>query len=67
MMIFSLFALAVVGLGNGSAQAGAEAPSRPQSTVHYPITLDTSTSPAVRQPRPTVSYPIPWDRSGGDR
>ncbi|MFF9273362.1 hypothetical protein [Streptomyces rochei] len=61
-MIFSVVALAVVGLGNSNISTGDGSTPRPQTTVQYPIRFDDA--PAVRapQPRPTVSYPIRWER-----
>jgi hypothetical protein len=66
MTIFAVFALAVVGLGNGHASAdgeGGKTGPGPRPTVHYPIRFDTT--PMVKQrphPTPTVSYPIRWTR-----
>ncbi|MGW7433966.1 hypothetical protein ACWGIN_31050 [Streptomyces sp. NPDC054861] len=61
-MIFAVIALAVVTLGNGNVST-AQKPTtvRPQPTVSYPITFDT-TPVRAPEPQPTVSYPIPWER-----
>jgi hypothetical protein len=62
VMIFSVVALAVVGLGNGNVSAGGEGTPRPQSTVRYPIRFDNAPARPAPKPRPTVSYPIRWER-----
>ena len=61
-LIFSVVAIAVVGLGNGNVSAGGEGTPRPQSTVQYPIRFDNAPARPTPKPRPTVSYPIRWER-----
>ncbi len=71
MTIFALFALAVVGFGNGHASADGAGDKRgpgPRSTVHYPIKFDTTPTWKRRpQPTPTVSYPIKFPSQRGTR
>ncbi|MEV6056550.1 hypothetical protein [Streptomyces sp. NPDC052107] len=71
MTIFAVFALAVVGFGNGHAAAdGAGGKTAPgsRSTVHYPIRFDTTPTWQQRpQPTPTVSYPIRFPSPQGTR
>jgi hypothetical protein len=62
VMIFSVVALAVVGLGNGNVSAGGGGTPRPQPTVSYPIRFDNAPAKPAPKPRPTVSYPIRWER-----
>ncbi|MEU6571981.1 hypothetical protein [Streptomyces parvulus] len=62
MMIFSVVALAVVGLGNSNISAGDGKTPRPQTTVQYPIRFEGAPAKRAPQPRPTVSYPIRWQR-----
>ncbi|MGZ3103558.1 hypothetical protein [Streptomyces sp. H72] len=63
-MIFSVVALAVVGLGNSNISTGDGTTPRPQTTIQYPVRFDDA--PAARapqpRPRPMVSYPIRWQR-----
>ncbi|WP_258566155.1 hypothetical protein [Streptomyces parvulus] len=61
-MIFSVVALAVVGLGNSNISAGDGKTPRPQTTVQYPIRFDDAPAKWAPGPRPTVSYPIRWQR-----
>ncbi|MFG3155606.1 hypothetical protein ACGF7W_26595 [Streptomyces sp. NPDC048219] len=61
-MIFSVVALAVVGLSNGNVSAGGEGAAQPQPTVSYPIRFDNTPAAQAPEPRPTVSYPIRWER-----
>ncbi|WP_237331077.1 hypothetical protein [Streptomyces mexicanus] len=66
-MIFALFALAVVGLGNGNVSAGSGTSPRPQSTVRYPVRFDDVPVLRVQKPQPTVSYPIRFPAPEGHR
>lgn len=61
-MIFSVVALAVVGLGNSNISTGDGRTPRPQTTVQYPIRFEGAPTKRAPQPRPTVSYPIRWQR-----
>lgn len=68
MTIMAVVALAVMGLGDGTAPASSGRSPRPQSTVHYPIKFATTdTRKGMQRPRPTVSYPIRFPSQGGDR
>lgn len=66
MTILAIVALAVVGMGGGGTAAGSGSTPRPQSTVRYPIQLE-SVKTVKQRPQPTVSYPIPWERPGSGR
>ncbi len=61
-MIFSVVALAVIGLGNSNISTGDGKTPRPQTTVEYPIRFGDAPMARAPQPRPTVSYPIRWER-----
>ncbi|GGY11983.1 hypothetical protein GCM10010358_75470 [Streptomyces minutiscleroticus] len=65
MTIVAAAALAVVGFGNTSTQAGHATSPRPGTgpDVTYPIRFDQADdhAPKVSVPRPTVSYPITFD------
>jgi len=65
VMIFSVVALAMVGLGNGNVSAGGVGTQGPRGrspTVQYSIRFDNAPAVLVPKPRPTVSYPIRWQR-----
>lgn len=61
-MIFSVVALAVIGLGNTNISTDDGKAPRPQSTVEYPIRFEDAPVARAPQPRPTVSYSIRWER-----
>jgi ribosomal protein S5 len=67
MTILAVVALTAVGMGNGNITTGRGNSPRPQSTVHYPITFNSTNTVKVQRPQPTVSYPIRFSSRDGDQ
>jgi hypothetical protein len=67
MTISAVVALAAVGRGNGNSTTGNGNCPRPQWTVHYPVTFNSTNTVKVQRPQPTVSYPIRFSSPDGDR